>query len=76
MLRIRLLSRKVRDGAVFVGIALILTALNRVVRIFGIPLFAQPMPIYLDDVKGLPEIKLAIPCYTPGLLILEVCQWN
>jgi hypothetical protein len=51
MLRIRLLSRKVRDGAVFVAIALILTALNWVVRIFGIPLFAQPMPMYLDDIK-------------------------
>jgi hypothetical protein len=51
MLRLRLLSRKIRDGAVLVGIALILTALNWVVRIFGIPLFAQPMPIDLDDVK-------------------------
>ena len=26
--------------------------------------------------KGLWEIKLAIPCYTPGLLIREVGQWN
>ena len=26
--------------------------------------------------KGLSKIKLVIPCYTPGLLILEGCQWN
>ena len=26
--------------------------------------------------QGLSKIKLAIPCYTPGILMLEVCQWN
>jgi transposase len=26
--------------------------------------------------KGLSKIKLALTCYTPGTLMLEVCQWN
>jgi transposase len=30
----------------------------------------------LQTSQGLWEIKLAIPCYTPGLLIREVGQWN
>ena len=26
--------------------------------------------------KGLSKITLAIPCYTPGILMLEVSPWN
>jgi hypothetical protein len=36
-----------------------------------------PQPEGLEmRTKGLSKIKLAIPCYTPGILMLEVCQWN
>jgi hypothetical protein len=37
--------------AIFVVIVLLLTALNRVVGIFGIPLLTQPTPVDLDDIK-------------------------
>ena len=30
----------------------------------------------LQACKGLSKINLAIPCYTPGILMLEGCQWN
>jgi len=30
---------------------------------------------YAPD-KGLSKIKLAISCYIPGTLMLEVCRWN
>ncbi len=47
----RLLKRNVRDVAVFVVIVLLLTALHRVVGIFGIPLLTQPTPVALDEIK-------------------------
>jgi hypothetical protein len=31
---------------------------------------------YRASYKGLSKIKLAILCYTPGTLMLEVCRWN
>ena len=29
-----------------------------------------------QESKGLSKINLAIPCYTPGILMLEVGRWN
>jgi hypothetical protein len=37
--------------------------------------FTQKMSEVLLD-KGLSKIKLALTCYTPGTLMLEVYQWN